>query len=174
MKGGCPAHNFRKCSSGARPSIDGELRVIADTDTPAPGTTGTFAGFVTPVISGDNVGFGAGTNIGGGIFAYVNGELQLIANRSTIVPGHEDTTFETFYLSGVSPSISGENVVFFGNGRLPGKQKQFVTGIYGRIVEPPIPTVSTWSLIILTALLLSVGIVIVSRRGEAGCSRSER
>ena len=136
-----------------------------------------FGGFpVSPVIDGENVGFAAGvTGIGAGMYAYIDGGFELIANRNTIVPGHEDTTFEHFGLnSGMRPSISGENMVFYGNGRLPGKLNQHTKGIYARIVEPPIPTVSTWSLIVLTLLLLSAGIVIVSRRREAACSRSER
>ncbi len=181
--------------SGARPSIDGEnivftttfpggvyayingaLRVIADDDTPAPGTSGTFGGFpVGPVISGENVAFGAGTNIGVGIFAYIDEVMQLIANRDTPIPGHEETTFQGFDLidrpnfdgEGVRPSISGENVVFFGDANVP--LKHHVDGIYARIVESPIPTVSTWSLIFLMVLLVSVGTVIVSRRGKADC-----
>ena len=150
--------------------IRGELEVTVDSNTPAPGGTGTFGGFHTPpVLDGENIGFGAGTDIGGGIFAYVNGQVERIADRATLVPGHDDTTFEHFGFSNeVSPSLSGENVVFYGNGRLPGKKKQHTNGIYARIHEPPVPAASTWGLIVLTLLLLSTGVVLLRKRPEYG------
>ena len=154
--------------------VDGQLQVIVARNMPAPGSKGMFGGFpVSPVIDGENVGFAAGvTGIGAGIYAYIDGGFELIANRNTIVPGHEDTTFDHFGSnSGMRPSFSGENMVFYGSGRLPGKQKQYTNGIYARIIEMPIPTVSTWSLIVLTALLLSVGTIIVSRRRVSASER---
>ena len=135
-RGGTFGTNFGQVE-GARPSISGEnvsfvvsaiyayingkLRVIADSDTPAPGSTGTFGALpVSPSISGENVGFGAGADgLGLAIFAYLDGTMRLIADKNTLVPGR-DNTFSLFFLldqsdftgEGVRPAISGNNVVF--------------------------------------------------------------
>ncbi len=188
LKGGGPSISGENVAFLASASvyayINGELRVIADHETPAPGTTGTFGAFpVSPVIRGENVGFGAGTNIGGGVFAYIDGVIQLIADRNTPAPGHEETTFDGFFLvdrpnfdgEGVRPAISGENVVFIAQVRLPGELNQFVTGVYGRLAPPPpIPAVSPWWLIVFALLVLSAGIVLVRRRREIRCTERQR
>lgn len=159
--------------SGISVYKDGQIDVIADINTPAPGTTGTFCGFSTPVLDGGNLGFGACTDIGAGMYALIDGGLELIANRNTLVPGHDDTTFDHFGSnSGMTPSFSGENMVFYGNGRLPGKKNQRTNGIYARIHDAPIPTASTWGLIALTLLLLSAGIVLLRGRAEVGRDKS--
>ncbi|MCH7885396.1 MAG: hypothetical protein IIC01_09120, partial [Planctomycetes bacterium] len=98
--------------------IDGKLRVIADTNTPMPGTSGNF-GFLgseggSPSISGRNVAFGAAAIATGSIWMYRDGSLINIADVNTPVPGGTGT-FSNFGLGhGVSPSISGENVAFAG------------------------------------------------------------
>ena len=165
-------------SGGVYAYINGELRVIADSDTPAPGTTGTFGAFpVSPVISGENVAFGAGA--GGfedpptgrsAIFAYIDGALELIASETAAAPGLEDATFNRFFLldqddsvgEGVRPAISGENVVF--SAQVIGTDHH-VHGVYARLPDPPpIPALSSWSLIVLTLLLLTAGTPILQRR----------
>ena len=160
--------------SGISVYFDGQSQVIVDINTPAPGSTGTFGGFLeSSVLDGRNIDFGGGTEVGSGIFAYIDGEVELVANKNSVVPGHEDTTFTNFHFSdGVRPSISGENVVFFGDGLLPGKQIQSIDGIYARIHEPPIPAASTWGLIVLSLLLLTTGILLIRGRPGLGCDRS--
>jgi hypothetical protein len=149
--------------------IDGQLQVTVDTNTPVPEGTGTFCGFSIPVIDGENLGFAACTDIGAGIFTYIDGEVELIANRNTIVPGHEDTTFESFGGNcDVTPSFSDVNLVFYGKGRLPGKNNKSINGIYAHIHEPPIPAASTWALVAMSLLLLSGGSILLRKRTETG------
>lgn len=98
---------------------DGELIKIADPNTPVPGSPGeTFRSFpigagMSPAISGENIAFTAVLEKGSGVYALINGELRLIADTNTPLPGatHLPTTFGS--LTGVSADISGENVVFF-------------------------------------------------------------
>jgi hypothetical protein len=103
--------------------IDGKLRRIADTSTPVPGGIGTFRNFASgngarPSISGENVAFAGGwpregnMQLGHGIYAYINGELRKIADTETRMPGSNQKPLNFRLLDGISPSISGENVVF--------------------------------------------------------------
>lgn len=122
--------------NGIYARIDGELRVVADTDTLVPGETVLFRNFAvldgtSPSISGRNVAFGGIWDAGdpflrGGIFALINGELRAIAKTGDPRPegvGFVGTTFGTFSLTqGAGPSISGQNVAF-----------QAVSGIYAFI-----------------------------------------
>ena len=98
--------------------IDDVWRSIARCDEPAPdgGIFVTFRGpfGVSPSISGENIAFGAVTTMSRGIFAYIDGSLQLIANTNTPVPGGRGTFLNFGLLSGTSPSISGSNVAFGG------------------------------------------------------------
>lgn len=115
--------------------INGEFRIIATAgETPAPGSNSTFRSFFirdgsSPSISGENVAFLASreSDRRTGIYAFINGQMQLIANTDTLVPGvNPPTTFSSFgALSGASPSISGENVAFLG--------VSAVIGTYARI-----------------------------------------
>lgn len=100
--------------------INGEIRRIADRDTVIPGTTTTMGGFnVSPTISGENVVFSTNSapDFGEGIFAYIDGEIELIASTQTRVPG-SDETFVGFFQAptrgpgGVRQYISGKNVIF--------------------------------------------------------------
>ncbi len=95
-------------------SVNGEIRVIAETGMPMPGG-GTFLGNFgmstssrRPGISGENVVF---SNPAGGLFAYINGTLRLIANDDTPSPG--GNTFSSTYSNRVS--IDGENIAFGGS-----------------------------------------------------------
>ncbi len=103
-------------STGIFAYIDGSLQLIADTDTPVPGGSGTFLNFgllsgTSPSISGANVAFGGCTEDGQGIYAYIDGSLQVIADTNT--PSPDGGTFVIFAMhEGASPSISGANIAF--------------------------------------------------------------
>ena len=103
-------------STGIFAYIDGSLRLIADTNTPVPGGSGTFLNFgllsgTSPSISGSNVAFGGCTDAGQGIYAYIDGSLQVIADTST--PSPDGGTFVIFAIhEGASPAISGQNIAF--------------------------------------------------------------
>jgi hypothetical protein len=130
---------------------DGKIEMVADIDTPAPGAEGNFLIFANanPAISGDNVGFAArAEGVGSGIYARIDGELRLIANEYTKVPGREDLTFAGFAQEiGVSPDISGETVVF--EGAPP-------DGIYISCpVAPGVPTLSRWGVMVTALLILT-------------------
>lgn len=92
------------------------LRAIARAGMPAPGDSGNFLNFgqlngVDPNISGQNIVFGASTEQSGGIYAYIDGSLRVIADTQTKFPGSGNPM--GFDLSdGSSPSISGRNVAF--------------------------------------------------------------
>ena len=94
----------------------GQLRVIAKEGDPAPGGTGNFRNFgqlngLDPAISGENIAFGAVSEGSVGIYAYIDGQLRVIADTATPLP--DDTGHFGFRLSsGSSPSISGRNVAF--------------------------------------------------------------
>lgn len=102
-------------------SSNGQFRIIADTTMQAPGGTGRFKNFwltngAAPSISGENVAFNALTEFSGGIYAFINGSLRVIADTNMAAPGVTPARpFRNFAgLDGVSPTISGENVAFLG------------------------------------------------------------
>ncbi|MEE8156178.1 MAG: hypothetical protein V3T53_14590 [Phycisphaerales bacterium] len=103
-------------SRGIFAYIDGSLRLIANTNTPVPGGRGTFLNFgllsgTSPSISGSNVAFGGCTEAGQGIYAYIDGSLQVIADTNTRSP--DGGTFHIFAMhEGASPAISGQNIAF--------------------------------------------------------------
>ena len=96
---------------------DGVLTKLVDSNTPVPGGTGTFGNFssggATPAISGDNVAFNALSDQGSGIYAVINGELRVIADTNTLLPGATQNATSFRFAKGVSPGISGENVAFY-------------------------------------------------------------
>jgi hypothetical protein len=127
----------------------GKIEMVADIDTPAPGAQGSFQHFANanPAISEENVTFGArAPGAGAGIYARIDGELRVIANELMRVPGREDLTFTKFSQAiGVSPDISGENVVF---SAVP------PDGIYISCpAAPGVPAISRWGMI-MTALII--------------------
>ena len=107
---------------------NGEFQLIADNTTPVPFGDGTFRTFkggrgASPSVSGENVAFrgtwpaDAPVIEGQGIYAYINGEIRMIADTNTVVPGRTEkfVDFGSGTLEGAaSPSISGENVAFGG------------------------------------------------------------
>jgi hypothetical protein len=115
------------------------LSTVADTGaTLIPGGTGTFTSFnpgltalpVDPCVSGGNVTFwGAGTGGQQGIYAALFGSLTKVADQNTAIPGGTGN----FVSFPPSPVISGQNVVFVGNG---GNAQQ---GVYQVAVDPVFP-----------------------------------
>src|SRR3989442_1401245 len=99
----------------------GVLTRIADTATAIPSGSGNFTAFTppnpitppSPIISGDIVAFfGAGSGGQEGIYASLSGALTKIANTATAIPGGTGN----FVAAPGDPCISGDNVVFIGNG----------------------------------------------------------
>jgi hypothetical protein len=80
---------------------DGDLRLIADTETPVPNGIGTFVGFLGlfPALDGRNVAFvgEASPRVPDiretGVYVSTGGSLELIADRRTAVPGSDETFF---------------------------------------------------------------------------------
>lgn len=92
--------------------INGEFRLVADTTIPIPFGNGNFTGFDSRVsLSNKTIAFfGRGFNQQRGIYV-ADGGLQVIADRSTPVPGEPaGTTFTDFN----SPVIDDSGVVFSG------------------------------------------------------------
>ncbi len=125
-------------------SVNGEIRVIAETGMPRPGG-GNFISFNSPSttfwpgISGENVAF---STPAGGIFAYINGTLRLIANTDTPSPG--GNTFGSTYSNRVS--IDGENIAFGGSATESGWGIfSYINGEFRVIADKrtPIPGFST-------------------------------
>lgn len=90
--------------------LKGSLQLVADQNTPVPGGTGNFIYFDGPTISGDAIAFGGvGSSNLEGIYVYLNGSLQVVADQNTPVPGGTGN----FPAAG-RPSISGSTIAFFG------------------------------------------------------------
>jgi hypothetical protein len=89
---------------------------IVDTEMTLPGSEGTFFLLSVPALDGVDVAF-TGTRLVGsslvtaGIFKHVDGTLQSVADRETLIPGGSET-FDSFG----AVSISGGNVAFVGRG----------------------------------------------------------
>jgi hypothetical protein len=113
-----PREGPQHLGAGIYAYINGEIRRIADTNTVLPGVNRRALNFailggVRPSISGENVVFGAQGPNWVAIFAYIDGELRLIVDGNTPVPGREGRTFGGFgFGDGVSPDICGEKIVF--------------------------------------------------------------
>jgi hypothetical protein len=94
--------------SGIYTSTGGTLAVVADTNTTAPGGSGTFTGFGThPEISGNTVVFGASVGSVQGIYADGSGGLTLLADTNTASP-NGNGSFVTF----LDLAVSGQTVAF--------------------------------------------------------------
>lgn len=107
-------------------SIAGQIVPLATTNTPIPGGTGSFTNFVKASVSGENVAFNAfGQSGQQGIYAIIDGQLKLLADTSTPIPGGAGTFTAFPAFSG--PAISGGIVAFEGFGP-PGQN-----GIYAHI-----------------------------------------
>lgn len=95
----------------------GHLRKIAGYGEPSPGGNGNFRIFSnrengpTPTIDGDNIAFAAVTDLGEGMYVFMDGKLQVVATTRTLIPG---TSFRFGFdiVDGSGPDISGRNVAF--------------------------------------------------------------
>ena len=69
---------------------------VVDTDTPIPGGTGTFVGLdVLPALSEGNVAFYGQASSQEGIYAFIDGSLDVVADLSTPIPGGSSWTRTT-------------------------------------------------------------------------------
>lgn len=102
--------------------------LVAGTGTAAAGAGGgSYTGFESPSIdAAGNVAFVATTTSGQGVYARVGGNLEAVADRTTVTPGVPATTFNTFTFKG-GVAIDDGRVAFsaFSNGN-----SQFGEGIY--------------------------------------------
>ena len=125
---------FTGILSGVRWGIyveaNGEISTVADTDTVRPGGSQKFAILGYPDISGANIVFGGawwtGQDFGEGVYSNVGGDLNIVADIGTDIPGGNGT-FGGFVFNDIfGLSISGDDVAFRGWG--PGQM-----GIYTHI-----------------------------------------
>ena len=100
-----------------------EAKLVADTNTPVPGGTGTFDDFVgdldvPDIISLDEkhgIAFVAESGTQSGIYGYRNGELFVIADTNTPIPMGKGN-FTSFDVEGEPVSLDGGILVFSGVG----------------------------------------------------------
>jgi len=96
---------------GVYASMDENLQVVADLNTPIPGGTGNFTSlaFAQPSIDGDSIAFfGQGSDLMG-IYSTVGG-LHAVVDSNTMVPGTDETFGSFLFLA----SVSGDDVAFMG------------------------------------------------------------
>jgi hypothetical protein len=96
--------------SGIYSVIGGKLRVVADTNTPIPGTSEKFQSFTTPSISGLNIAFSGAGATTGGLYIVKQGNISLAAPNGLTVTNPDDT-FRNF----AGPAISGSNLATIGS-----------------------------------------------------------
>lgn len=94
-------------------SSNGKLHVVADRNTDVPNSTGNFIGFSLSHLGldGNHVAFFAFGSDSQGIYLYCDGKLQVVADKSTPIPGGTGN-----FSSLCDPVIAGGNVVFIGTG----------------------------------------------------------
>ena len=98
----------------------GAVIKAADTSTPIPGGNGTFTGFGTKISldQGDVAFIGNGTGQQG-VYMFINGELGVVADRTTVIPagsGGNFTAFSNLSTRAGSVSIKRGKVAFLGEG----------------------------------------------------------
>jgi hypothetical protein len=101
-------------SSGVYTGTGGALTKVADTSTAIPGgSLGNFTAFGTSeAIAGATVAFRGSGSSSIGIYTATGGALTTIADTNTAIPGFTGN----FTNLGISPSLSGSTLAFFGRG----------------------------------------------------------
>ena len=97
---------------------------VVDTDTPVPGGSGPFSLSYPPAIRDGRVVFTSNRFQQGGVYTYAGGQLSVVADTNTTVPGGTSS----FWSFGASPSIDANGNVAFQAGVLGG-----VSGIYAQL-----------------------------------------
>jgi len=90
-------------------SDNGNLSVVADQNTPAPGGTEGFQLLYDASISGENIAFIGVNNSQIGIYRSLAGNLEIVADRTTAMPDGGGN-----FTSLSNPQISGENIAVTG------------------------------------------------------------
>ena len=99
---------------------------IFDTNDPIPNGAGNFTGFSLPSLDGRNIAFGGRGEFGyAGIYTLIGGNLNLVADSSTAMPGGS-SNFDWL----VEPIIDGNNVAFAGGYGVEGNFGSINNGIY--------------------------------------------
>jgi hypothetical protein len=108
---GVAFHSFAPTFGGIYTSIGGNLAFVADNQTDVPGGTGTFWQFSDPVFNAGSTAFlGNGFNLQQGIYSDLGGALDVIVDKTTIVPNADGAPFDGF---GV-PHLESSSIVFRG------------------------------------------------------------
>lgn len=108
---GVAFYSFAPTFGGIYTSIGGNLGFVADNQTDIPGGTGTFSGFSDPAFNAGNTAFlGDGFNLQQGIYSDLGGALDVIVDKTTIVPNADGAPFDGF---GV-PHLESSSIVFRG------------------------------------------------------------
>jgi hypothetical protein len=114
---------------------EGSILVIVDQNTPRPGGAGSFVSFGLPAVRGEAVVFRAeDVNQNEGIYLVSNGELTMMVDENTLVPGGSGT-FTAFG----DPFYDGTTLAFLGEASAPPASYQL--GIY-RIVGDQLTVVA--------------------------------
>lgn len=134
--------------NGVYTNLGGTLHAVADENTLMPGETVKFVGFGWDVsLDGDRVAFTGGGGTASvsrqGVFIYDNsaGSLVAIVDQDTLIPGGTGD-FRSFS----TPTLDGENLVFFGWGDDLGESVS-QNGIYAFIDGQLTEVVSTSTLL---------------------------
>jgi hypothetical protein len=103
--------SFAPTFGGIYTSIGGNLGFVADNQTDIPGGTGTFWQFSDPAFNAGNTAFlGNGFNLQQGIYSDLGGALDVVADKTTVVPNADGAPFA---LMGM-PHLQGSSIVFLG------------------------------------------------------------
>lgn len=123
---GVAFHSYAPNFGGIYTSIDGNLAVVADNQTPIPNGSNSFSNFSDPVFSDGVTAYtGTGWNQQRGIYADFGGEIGMVVDKTTVAPNAGGALFDDFG----APNLVSSRIVFRGRTPSPGQE-----GIY-RIVN---------------------------------------
>ena len=119
---GIAFHSTSPGFAGLYTSIDGNLSVVADNQTPIPGGTGTFSGLSEPSFHSGSTAFaGFGPSVQRGIYSTASGSLDVVVDKTTVAPNSGGTLFQEFG----APVHDSSGIAFQGNTAIGGQE-----GIY--------------------------------------------